>query len=154
MIGMNLSGANGKQHPDKHILGAIIGTVSQQTLKLLIITLVSYMYIQYCAKVMKTIIDEYRDILAIYRRYLTRFYLKRYIQRYIVRAIVLFVGEISFPLCNISFQLCEISFPLCDISFLLCDISFLLCDISFLLKEISFQFIVTALGNTRILPQR
>ena len=57
-------------------------------------------------------------------RYLTRFYLKRYIQRYIVRAIVLFLGEISFPLCDISFQLCDISFPLRDISFLLCDISF------------------------------
>ena len=37
MIGMNLSGANGKPYPDKHILGAIIGTVCQQTLKLLII---------------------------------------------------------------------------------------------------------------------
>ena len=83
--------------------------------------------IQYCAKVMQTIIDEYReyrDISAIYWRYLTRFYLKRYIQRYIVRAIVLFLGEISFLLCNISFQLCDISFPLRDISSLLCDISF------------------------------
>ena len=47
--------------------------------------------IQYCAKVMQTIIDEYRE----YRRYLTRFYLIRYIERYIVRAIVLFLGEIS-----------------------------------------------------------
>ena len=47
--------------------------------------------LQYCAKVMQTIIDEYRE----YRRYLTRFYLKRYIERYIVRAIVLFLGEIS-----------------------------------------------------------
>ena len=44
MTGMNLSGANGKPHPDKHIIGAIIGTVCQQTLKLLIIALVSYMY--------------------------------------------------------------------------------------------------------------
>ena len=42
---MNLSGANGKPYPDKYILRAIIGTVCQQTLKLLIITLVSYMYI-------------------------------------------------------------------------------------------------------------
>ena len=38
MMGMNLSGANGKPYPDKHILGAIIGTVCKQTLKLLIIT--------------------------------------------------------------------------------------------------------------------
>lgn len=46
MIRVNLSGANGKPHPDKHILDAIIGiTVCQQTLKLLIVTLVSYMYI-------------------------------------------------------------------------------------------------------------
>ena len=29
MIEMNLSGANGKPHPDKHILGAIIRTVYQ-----------------------------------------------------------------------------------------------------------------------------
>ena len=43
-----------------------------------------------------------------------RFYLKRYIQWYIVRAIVLFLGEISFPLCDTSFQLCDISFPLHD----------------------------------------
>ena len=27
LMGMNLSGANGKPHPDKHILDAIIGTV-------------------------------------------------------------------------------------------------------------------------------
>ena len=37
LLGMNLAGANGKPYPDKHILGAIIGTVCQQTLKLLII---------------------------------------------------------------------------------------------------------------------
>ena len=33
--------------------------------------------------------------IAIYRRYLTRLYLKRYIERYIISAIVLFLGEIS-----------------------------------------------------------
>ena len=50
--------------------------------------------IQYCAKVMQTIIDEYREyrdtcILAIFK---TWFYLK---QRYITRSIVLLLGEIS-----------------------------------------------------------
>ena len=94
---------------------------------------------QYCAKVMQTIIDEYRQ-------YLIRFYLKRYIKRYIVRAIVLFLGEISFPVSDISFLLC-------DISFQPYDILVLLCDISFLLKEISFQFINMALWNTRTLPK-
>ena len=58
MIGMNLSGANGKPHPDKHILDAIIGTVSQPTLKWLIITLVSYMYIQYIY-IQKTVLTKH-----------------------------------------------------------------------------------------------
>ena len=34
MIGMNLSGANGKPHPVKHILGAIICTVCQADFKI------------------------------------------------------------------------------------------------------------------------
>ena len=86
--------------------------------------------IQYCAKVMQTIIDEYReyrDISAIFNE----IFLKRYIERYIVRAIVIFLGKISFPVN--------------DISFPLCNISFLLHNKSFPLSEISFQFIVLAL---------
>ena len=81
--------------------------------------------VQYCAKVMQMILDEYW-------RYLTRFYLKRYI----VRAIVLFLGEISLSLC-------KISFPASDISFLRCEKSFRLCDILFLLRDIyRFCFVI------------
>ena len=85
--------------------------------------------------------------MSVYRRYLTRIYLKWYIEQYIVRAVVFFLGEISPPVSIILF-------PLCDISFLLHNISFLLCDISFLLSKISFQVIVLALWNTHTLLQK
>ena len=49
--------------------------------------------VQYCAKVMQMILDEYW-------RYLTRFYLKRYI----VSAIVLFLGEISCRFARYRFR--------------------------------------------------
>ena len=107
--------------------------------------------LQYCAKVMQTIIDgyhEYPDISAIFNEILPQtIYRTIYCQSYcfISRQDIVLLCEISFPASDISFPLCDISFQLCDISFLLCNISFLLCDISFLLKEISFQFIVTAL---------
>ena len=86
------------------------------------------MQIQYCEKVMQTIIDEYRE----YRRYLTIFYFERYIERYLIRAIVSFLRKISLSLC-------EISFPVSDISLSLCDILFPLRNKSFPLSEISFQ---------------
>ena len=102
--------------------------------------------IQYCEKVMQTIIDEYRE----YRRYLTRFYLERYIKRYLVRAIVSFLGEISLSLCEISFPVSDILFSLCNISFPLRDKSFPLSEISFPLSEISFRFNITSFPPNKL----
>ena len=91
--------------------------------------------LQYCAKVMRMIIDEYRNMSAIFNAYIN---LKQYIEQYIVTAIVLFFGEISLPVSEISFTHCNILFPVSDISFLLSNISFPLSDISYLCRDISF----------------
>ena len=79
--------------------------------------------------------------IAKYWLNLTTIYLKRYIERYILRAIVLFLGDILFPVSIISFPLCDMSFLPRDISFLLCNISFPLSEIQYCAKVMRAKFV-------------